>query len=387
MVRTFSRPKRRGVDAVPAPIEVSYEMLSDNFHLPMFKVAENLGIGATTLKHICRKFGLSEWPYRKIMRLKRLDTPENLELYKSKIRTRGSRDNVEEMEADDAVPGFPCQGDSYHVQTPSNFDDQEELDIGRISDRQTTGFVEESREKDICLETIGFVQKSIIADIPVDSETTGVVQRSTEADILLGCCNGYVQSIGIEGGNGDPDHAVMNVSGVEWDNRCDSWICTRSQTFAEVCHSNSQRLCPPTPRLSPIPYSQQDDDRSGDEHDSSDIDENIESPYLDDELMLCRYSSHGCHYQKSTENDLDSDKAVQFLLNFSFRVDFWGSDDDNNSDEKYNILDSTVLHPFIDPFHNDWFMNRDAKDYSLSGMNTRQPVCLIEISKGFPVSS
>lgn len=42
------------------------EFLSKYFHLPITEVSKSLGICTTMLKKICRKNGISRWPYRKI---------------------------------------------------------------------------------------------------------------------------------------------------------------------------------------------------------------------------------------------------------------------------------------------------------------------------------
>ena len=65
-IQVVSRPKRRGIDLSPYPVEISQEMLISNFHLTVSEAAEKIGIGCTAFKRVCRKFGLKYWPYRKI---------------------------------------------------------------------------------------------------------------------------------------------------------------------------------------------------------------------------------------------------------------------------------------------------------------------------------
>lgn len=41
------------------------------FHLPLEAAAEELGLGLTAMKTLCRQHSLSRWPYRKMQSLKR----------------------------------------------------------------------------------------------------------------------------------------------------------------------------------------------------------------------------------------------------------------------------------------------------------------------------
>ncbi len=65
-IQVVARPKRRGIDLSPYPVEISEEMLISNFHLRVPEAAEKFGIGCTAFKRVCRRFGLMQWPYRKI---------------------------------------------------------------------------------------------------------------------------------------------------------------------------------------------------------------------------------------------------------------------------------------------------------------------------------
>jgi hypothetical protein len=46
------------------PKSITLEDLEPLFDYPMEKASEKLGIGPTTMKKICRKVGISRWPYR-----------------------------------------------------------------------------------------------------------------------------------------------------------------------------------------------------------------------------------------------------------------------------------------------------------------------------------
>ena len=48
-------------------MQISYDLLKENFHLPISQVAKDLGVCATVLKKICRKNGIPRWPHRKVV--------------------------------------------------------------------------------------------------------------------------------------------------------------------------------------------------------------------------------------------------------------------------------------------------------------------------------
>ena len=51
--------------------EVKLEELSKYFHLPEKAVAKELGICLTSLKKLCRSYGITRWPFRKLKSLER----------------------------------------------------------------------------------------------------------------------------------------------------------------------------------------------------------------------------------------------------------------------------------------------------------------------------
>ena len=67
-VHLFPRRKAGSKDASPpakgrAPILVSYQAIASFFGQPQNDAARQLGISLTTLKQVCRKLGLTRWPY------------------------------------------------------------------------------------------------------------------------------------------------------------------------------------------------------------------------------------------------------------------------------------------------------------------------------------
>jgi hypothetical protein len=45
---------------------IDLETLKSHFHLPMVEASKKLGVCVTVLKKICRRFGISRWPHRKL---------------------------------------------------------------------------------------------------------------------------------------------------------------------------------------------------------------------------------------------------------------------------------------------------------------------------------
>jgi len=51
---------------------IPFETLAAHFHVPITEASKNLGVCATVLKKICRKYGIQRWPHRKIKSLERM---------------------------------------------------------------------------------------------------------------------------------------------------------------------------------------------------------------------------------------------------------------------------------------------------------------------------
>eukprot|EP00741_Cyanophora_paradoxa_P016207 tig00000042_g15646.t1 len=47
--------------------DISYEMLSAWFHVPLKVAAQHIGLSTTTIKKICRKMGIKNWPFRQLV--------------------------------------------------------------------------------------------------------------------------------------------------------------------------------------------------------------------------------------------------------------------------------------------------------------------------------
>eukprot|EP00292_Cryptomonas_paramecium_P021814 CAMPEP_0113679964 /NCGR_PEP_ID=MMETSP0038_2-20120614/10984_1 /TAXON_ID=2898 /ORGANISM="Cryptomonas paramecium" /LENGTH=167 /DNA_ID=CAMNT_0000598149 /DNA_START=273 /DNA_END=772 /DNA_ORIENTATION=- /assembly_acc=CAM_ASM_000170 len=56
---------------MPTTKEFKLEELSKYFHLPEKAVAKELGICLTSLKKLCRSYGITRWPFRKLKSIQR----------------------------------------------------------------------------------------------------------------------------------------------------------------------------------------------------------------------------------------------------------------------------------------------------------------------------
>ncbi len=52
--------------------DISRTELEEHFHMSIETAATKLGIGLTTLKKLCRHYGIGRWPYRKVQQIVRL---------------------------------------------------------------------------------------------------------------------------------------------------------------------------------------------------------------------------------------------------------------------------------------------------------------------------
>jgi len=57
---------------MPLTPVIPFETLAAQFNVPITEASKNLGICATVLKKICRKYGIQRWPHRKIKSLERM---------------------------------------------------------------------------------------------------------------------------------------------------------------------------------------------------------------------------------------------------------------------------------------------------------------------------
>ena len=45
---------------------ISFDMLKEQFNVPLPVAADNLGLGTTAFKRVCRNNGVPKWPWRKV---------------------------------------------------------------------------------------------------------------------------------------------------------------------------------------------------------------------------------------------------------------------------------------------------------------------------------
>ena len=76
IVRMFPRRKRDGkdTDTMPCrgrqPMALNLEAVQAKFNLPQQEAASALGISVTSLKQVCRKLGVTKWPYHRFVKPK-----------------------------------------------------------------------------------------------------------------------------------------------------------------------------------------------------------------------------------------------------------------------------------------------------------------------------
>lgn len=46
--------------------DLTFEVIAQQFHLPLRQAAEALGTSQSTLKRRCRKVNIKQWPFRKV---------------------------------------------------------------------------------------------------------------------------------------------------------------------------------------------------------------------------------------------------------------------------------------------------------------------------------
>ena len=56
-------------------IQTTIELLANNFHKPLAQVSKELEVCMTLIKRVCRKHGITRWPYRKATPLRALPSP------------------------------------------------------------------------------------------------------------------------------------------------------------------------------------------------------------------------------------------------------------------------------------------------------------------------
>jgi len=109
---------------------LTFEDLSQHFHLPINTAAKELGICVTVLKKKCRKFGVARWPHRKLKSLDRLveklereeATAIDKEYYRNELDgLRQKKDHMLRTEAHNADGTNEADG-AHGGHVKSNFD-------------------------------------------------------------------------------------------------------------------------------------------------------------------------------------------------------------------------------------------------------------------------
>ncbi|EKX50449.1 hypothetical protein GUITHDRAFT_103683 [Guillardia theta CCMP2712] len=54
---------RKGKSMSRSPVVITFELLAEHFHESLETAASKIGIGKSTMKHVCRRLGIEKWPY------------------------------------------------------------------------------------------------------------------------------------------------------------------------------------------------------------------------------------------------------------------------------------------------------------------------------------
>lgn len=146
----LSRPKRRGLEGSPVKLFFTLETISRNFNVPISRAAENLGLGLTAFKHMCRKFGILKWPYRKTKQLNALNAlvgdPTD---YKSALQ-QSNNEKEEAAEENDAVLDFALADVFFETSPSGQCSSDDEIDFTDVSfqgnDSEPRGFGDSSAQ-------------------------------------------------------------------------------------------------------------------------------------------------------------------------------------------------------------------------------------------------
>ncbi|EKX37468.1 hypothetical protein GUITHDRAFT_154973 [Guillardia theta CCMP2712] len=108
---------------MPTTKDFKLEELSKYFHMPEKAVAKELGICLTSLKKLCRSYGITRWPFRKLKSIQRTLAKVQDETspgMASQIQNAGLGQDAASKDAPKPVPGShpqPIEGEGH---TPSS---------------------------------------------------------------------------------------------------------------------------------------------------------------------------------------------------------------------------------------------------------------------------
>ena len=77
---------------------ITEKKLQDYFHLPLHAVAEMFGLSSSAIKTMCRRFGISKWPRRKLRGIEKKIASLRAELAYSMDDRSAFRSNLRKLE-------------------------------------------------------------------------------------------------------------------------------------------------------------------------------------------------------------------------------------------------------------------------------------------------
>uniref|UniRef100_A0A7S0E5L6 RWP-RK domain-containing protein n=1 Tax=Hanusia phi TaxID=3032 RepID=A0A7S0E5L6_9CRYP len=196
LVHSSSNNMSPSASSSPGPIlnkEVKLDELSKYFHLPEKAVAKELGICLTSLKKLCRSYGITRWPFRKL---------KSLERTMRKVQTEESWNSGGQSngDGDSKTPVPELKRKPYTVGNKTVFLSDEELEVFKM----TMGKDQASELKPTPISTL---EPSLINNATMaaaSSALASVIRASNENS------NNFENSYG--SGNTDADEENCTVS-------------------------------------------------------------------------------------------------------------------------------------------------------------------------------
>ena len=198
-VRVQLFPRRKAGDQVypekgRQPVKVDLETISSMFGMPQPEAARVLDLSLTALKQVCRKLGITRWPYKRpCKRGKRSRSNETTALRSSTINagvapsstTPSSTKSIEAVVAAPAivVTEEDCASDSYSVaDTTRYFDSEEEWEAITCPSAQSSREHQDEEEHNVMQDLQDPSHASHLLDAAHEHDLGWLVSESDEQD-------------------------------------------------------------------------------------------------------------------------------------------------------------------------------------------------------------
>ena len=106
-------PRRRSGQDRRAPVVLTRELIESYFTMPLSAASKDLGLCATAIKKVCRKMGISKWPFRDRLLAQKHEEAEAQAAWENNSMDAG--DENELWEADDFLSGSCDENEPQEV--------------------------------------------------------------------------------------------------------------------------------------------------------------------------------------------------------------------------------------------------------------------------------